>query len=65
MLYAVTFNETKRVEDIELDDYVRTGEIFSLTLDNVKSDYEVLIVGGPVISGVFVPSSVRVKKVQK
>ncbi|HHT0257316.1 hypothetical protein M3B69_01220 [Raoultella ornithinolytica] len=65
MLYTVTFNETERKEDIELGDDVVVGDLLSLTLDGEKGDYEVMTVSGPIIGGVCVPSSFRVKKAQK
>lgn len=65
VLYTVTFNETGRQEDIELDDEIRAGDLLSLTLDGVKDDYTVMTVGGPIIGDVCVPSIIRVKKYQK
>lgn len=62
MLYTVTFNETERKADIDIDGDVRVGDLLSLTVDGVKDIYKIMTIGGPVIGDVCVPSVIRIKK---
>lgn len=62
MLYTVTFNETERKADIDIDGDIRVGDLLSLTVDGVKDNYKIMTIGGPVIGDVCVPSVIRIKK---
>ncbi|EMK0332033.1 hypothetical protein V8J03_002098 [Klebsiella pneumoniae] len=62
MLYTVTFNETERKADIDIDGDVRVGDLLSLTVDGVKDNYKIMTIGGPVIGDVCVQSVIRIKK---
>ncbi|HAV8189738.1 TPA: hypothetical protein JLB88_003147 [Escherichia coli] len=62
MMYSVTFDDTGRVEDIELDREVRAGDRLSLNIDGI---YIVMTVSGPIYENVCMPMNIRVQKYWK
>ena len=46
MMYSVTFDDTGRVEDIELEREVRAGDRLSLNIDGLDGIYIVMTVSG-------------------
>ena len=65
MMYSVTFDDTGRVEDIELDREVRAGDRLSLNIDGLDGIYIVMTVSGPIYENVCMPLNIRVQKYWK
>ena len=61
MMYSVTFDDTGRVEDIELEREVRAGDRLSLNIDGRDGIYIVMTVSGPIYENVCVPMNIRVQ----
>lgn len=64
-MYSVTFDDTGRVEDIELEREVRAGDRLSLNIDGVDGIYTLMTVSGPIYGNVCVPANIRVQKYWK
>lgn len=65
MIYSVTFDDTGRVEDIDLDREVRAGDRISLSIDGLDGIYIVMTVSGPIYENVCMPANIRVQKYWK